>query len=133
MKIFGKWLPSLPKARAFKVRGASFVFHIICRLGATHPLRICHQPNCLVKPTPTSSACWYPPCFALRCGLPRALGLLLPALGHAFNHERAKRHGHCKAALSVGHALKQGFKLSNNADRLLLSSRIIVTFLRNTK
>ena len=32
------------------------------------------QPNRLVKPTPTSSACWYPPCFALRCGLPRALG-----------------------------------------------------------
>jgi hypothetical protein len=33
----------------------------------------CHQPNCLVKPTPTSSACGYPPCFALRRGLPRAL------------------------------------------------------------
>ena len=28
----------------------------------------------MVKPTPTSSACWYPPCFALRRGLPRALG-----------------------------------------------------------
>jgi hypothetical protein len=47
------------------------------------------QPNILVKPTPTSSACWYPPHFVLRCGLPRALGkmnaprtialLLLPA------------------------------------------------------
>ena len=34
-----------------------------------------HQPNWLVKPTPTSSACGYPPCFALRRGLPRALGL----------------------------------------------------------
>jgi len=34
------------------------------------------QPNRLVKPTPTSSACWYPPCFALRCGLPRALGFM---------------------------------------------------------
>ena len=33
------------------------------------------QPNRLVKPTPTSSACWYPPHFVLRCGLPRALGL----------------------------------------------------------
>src|SRR5690606_40564975 len=36
---------------------------------------ICHQPNWLVKPTPTSFACWFPPCYALRCGLPRALGL----------------------------------------------------------
>ena len=34
----------------------------------------CHQPNRLVKPTPTSSACGCPPCFALRRGLPRALG-----------------------------------------------------------
>lgn len=32
------------------------------------------RPNYLVKPTPTSSACWSSPCFALRCGLPRALG-----------------------------------------------------------
>lgn len=31
-------------------------------------------PNWLVKPTPTSSACGYPPCYALRRGLPRALG-----------------------------------------------------------
>lgn len=31
-------------------------------------------PNCLVKPPPTSSACWYPPHFVLRFGLPRALG-----------------------------------------------------------
>lgn len=37
---------------------------------------ICHQPNRLVKPTPTSSACGCPPCFALRRGLPRALGVL---------------------------------------------------------
>ena len=33
------------------------------------------RPNCLVKPTPTSSACGFPACFALRCGLPLALGL----------------------------------------------------------
>ena len=33
-----------------------------------------HQPNWLVKPTPTSYACWFPSCFALRCGLPWALG-----------------------------------------------------------
>ncbi|CAH0354818.1 hypothetical protein AQB9606_03957 [Aquabacterium sp. CECT 9606] len=32
------------------------------------------QPNCSVNPTPTSYACGYPPCYALRCGLPRALG-----------------------------------------------------------
>ena len=34
-----------------------------------------HQPNFSVKPTTTSSACGYPARFALRCGLPRALGL----------------------------------------------------------
>jgi len=33
-----------------------------------------HQPNCSVNPTPTSSACGYPARFALRCGLPLALG-----------------------------------------------------------
>src|SRR3990167_3952107 len=33
------------------------------------------QPNCSINPTPTSSACGYPARFALRCGLPRALGL----------------------------------------------------------
>lgn len=32
------------------------------------------QPNILVKPTPTSCACGYPPHFVLRRGLPRALG-----------------------------------------------------------
>lgn len=31
------------------------------------------QPKCLVKPTPTSSACGCPPYFVLRRGLPRAL------------------------------------------------------------
>ena len=35
------------------------------------------QPNFSVKPTPTSFACRFPPCCALRCGLPRALGLSL--------------------------------------------------------
>ena len=34
------------------------------------------QPNFAVKPTPTSSACRFPACCALRCGLPVALGLL---------------------------------------------------------
>jgi hypothetical protein len=33
------------------------------------------QPNFAVKPTPTSFACWFPARFALRCGLPVALGL----------------------------------------------------------
>ena len=33
------------------------------------------QPNFSVKPTPTSSACGFPSCYALRCGLPVALGL----------------------------------------------------------
>ena len=36
------------------------------------------QPNWLVKPTPTSSACGCPPCFALRRGLPRALDVMAP-------------------------------------------------------
>ena len=39
-----------------------------------HPI-IYHQPNKLVKPMPTSSACGRPPSYALRRGLPRALGL----------------------------------------------------------
>ncbi|RZL97634.1 MAG: hypothetical protein EOO88_62275 [Pedobacter sp.] len=43
-----------------------------------NPWRIWHQPNWLVKPTPTSFACWFPPCCALRCGLPRALGSSVP-------------------------------------------------------
>ena len=34
------------------------------------------QPNFAVKPTPTSSACRFPARFALRCGLPVALGFL---------------------------------------------------------
>ena len=37
-----------------------------------------HQPNFAVKPTPTSSACRFPARFALRCGLPVALGFWLP-------------------------------------------------------
>ena len=45
-------------------------------LRAPHALYCAHQPNSAVKPTPTSSACGCPPCFALRRGLPRALGLL---------------------------------------------------------
>ena len=43
-------------------------------LRAPHALYCAHQPNSAVKPTPTSSACGCPPCFALRRGLPRALG-----------------------------------------------------------
>ena len=35
------------------------------------------RPNWLVKPTPTSSACGCPPCFALRRGLPRALDIAI--------------------------------------------------------
>jgi hypothetical protein len=36
------------------------------------------QPNWLVKRTPIfASKYWFPPCFALRCRLPRALGLML--------------------------------------------------------
>lgn len=42
-------------------------------LRAPHALYCAHQPNSAVKPTPTSSACGCPPCFALRRGLPRAL------------------------------------------------------------
>jgi len=34
------------------------------------------QPNFSVKPTPTSFACRFPACCALRCGLPVALGLM---------------------------------------------------------
>lgn len=44
-------------------------------LRAPHALYCAHQPNSAVKPTPTSSACGCPPCFALRRGLPRALGV----------------------------------------------------------
>ena len=44
-------------------------------LRAPHALYCAHQPNSAVKPTPTSSACGCPPCFALRRGLPRALGI----------------------------------------------------------
>jgi len=36
-----------------------------------------YRLNCLVKPTPTSSACGCPPCFAPRRGLPRALGSII--------------------------------------------------------
>lgn len=41
-----------------------------------------HQPNRLVKPTPTSSACGCPPHFVLRRDFPRALGsyCMTPAL-----------------------------------------------------
>lgn len=40
------------------------------------PFHFAPQPNFSVKPTPTSSACRFPACFALRCGLPRALGIM---------------------------------------------------------
>lgn len=42
-----------------------------------------------------------------------------------------KYHGHGQALVVVTgacHGLKQGFKLSDNADRLLLGSRFIGTF-----
>ena len=47
-------------------------------LRAPHALYCAHQPNSAVKPTPTSSACGCPPCFALRRGLPRALCVSQP-------------------------------------------------------
>ena len=42
------------------------------------PFHFAPQPNFSVKPTPTSSACRFPACFALRCSLPSALGFWLP-------------------------------------------------------
>ena len=49
-------------------------------LRAPHALYCAHQPNSAVKPTPTSSACGCPPCFALRRGLPRALDIMRVAV-----------------------------------------------------
>ena len=49
------------------------------------PFHFAPQPNFSVKPTPTSSACRFPACFALRCGLPRALGFWLPSIGNVAN------------------------------------------------
>lgn len=56
-------------------------------LRAPHALYCAHQPNSAVKPTPTSSACGCPPCFALRRGLPRALAclLFLPISAHEYH------------------------------------------------
>ena len=48
--------------------------------------RVCHQPNWLVKPTPTSSACGCPPHFVLRRGLPRALGPSFPSSLEVIKH-----------------------------------------------
>ena len=39
------------------------------------------QPNVSVKPTPTSFTCGFPARFALRCGLPAALGFSLKTTG----------------------------------------------------
>ena len=58
-------------------------------LRAPHALYCAHQPNSAVKPTPTSSACGCPPCFALRRGLPRALACEKPALFKPMVHSPA--------------------------------------------
>ena len=65
-----------------------------------------YRPNCLVKPTPTSSACWYPPCFALRCGLPRALA---PLKTNLFRPCLFKRHSISQALFSAWFAVSPGF------------------------
>ena len=49
----------------------AYLFYVVL-----HLLFESAQPNFSVKPTPTSFACRFPACFALRCGLPAALGLL---------------------------------------------------------
>jgi len=66
-------------------------------LRAPHALYCAHQPNSAVKPTPTSSACGCPPCFALRRGLPRALVPSYSAL--------------CRPAFIPGFRLSQRFLL----------------------
>lgn len=48
---------------------------------AIHAQLISHQPNFAVKPTPTNFACRFPACYALRCGLPVALGFSLKNTG----------------------------------------------------
>ena len=73
-------------------------------LRAPHALYCAHQPNSAVKPTPTSSACGCPPCFALRRGLPRALArskidLCRPAFIPAFRLSQRFRLWGLAAAL----------------------------------
>jgi hypothetical protein len=41
-------------------------------------LRVAASFNGSVKPTPTGCASWFPPRFALRCGLPYELGFSFP-------------------------------------------------------
>jgi len=54
-----------------KPQSKTTVRRVLARLG------ICPQPNSTVKRTPIlASKYGYPPCFALRCRLPRALGLI---------------------------------------------------------
>ena len=84
-------------------------------LRAPHALYCAHQPNSAVKPTPTSSACGCPPCFALRRGLPRALArskidLCRPAFIPAFR--LSLRFSLLGLVLALGFACKcsAGFK-----------------------
>ena len=75
-------------------------------LRAPHALYCAHQPNSAVKPTPTSSACGCPPCFALRRGLPRALA---PKKTNLFRPCLFKRHSISQALFSAGFAVSLGF------------------------
>ena len=75
-------------------------------LRAPHALYCAHQPNSAVKPTPTSSACGCPPCFALRRGLPRALA---PKKTNLFSPCLFKRHSVSQTLCSDGFVVSLGF------------------------
>ena len=75
-------------------------------LRAPHALYCAHQPNSAVKPTPTSSACGCPPCFALRRGLPWPLA---PKKTNLFSPCLLKRHSVSQTLCSAGFAVSLGF------------------------
>lgn len=88
--------------------------HVFAKHPKYHAKHHSHTPlaNCLVKPTPTSFACWFPLCFPLRCGLPWALRLC---------RNSPLRNSSCAHAI---HAPLQTHRMKRPAPAVVLSEQI---------
>ena len=98
-------------------------------LRAPHALYCAHQPNSAVKPTPTSSACGCPPCFALRRGLPRALGREIIGVPHDRSPTCCKCALAASVAILISHQIRMtlgSVPLSARSARLALSQSLVV-------